>query len=265
MNKPKNLALHYFTLIELLVVVAIISTLATMLLPALRQAMDQAKSISCINNLKQFGQGIVFYADAYKGFLPLSLATGSDQDLSWQRLLPEIMIGQSLGTQNTFMKQRFTKCPAGRYLENSSQAWVNSSGDTVTTNVNQKWPASINYAYYEHVGSMGVAGNPSWSQAGKKLSRNQKPSQSMIMMDGVGYESATSVNRHAFTRFVSNFNWNLPADVYGYYNAPRRVDYRHQGKVNGLLLDGHAETFWINSWGPGQNDQQEYFWWVQWY
>ncbi|MFO0900308.1 MAG: DUF1559 domain-containing protein [Pirellulales bacterium] len=89
----KRLGRAGFTLVELLVVLAIIGILIGLLLPAVQQAREAARSMSCKNNLRQMGLAIQLYADAHKGFPPgctLAIGAPSHSFSVHARILPYI-------------------------------------------------------------------------------------------------------------------------------------------------------------------------------
>ena len=77
-----------FTLIELLVVIVIISILAALLMPSLKRSRDLARSIQCMNNLRQIGISMMAYLQDYNGNFPWYWDGNAPQsDCQWHQKL----------------------------------------------------------------------------------------------------------------------------------------------------------------------------------
>ena len=101
-----------FTLIELLVVIAIIAILAAILLPALQNARDRAKTTNCSSNQKQVGQILSTYTNDFGSYFVShdvtsvnrgSLDNMSSRGWAWGNLLELLYAKSAPATSRAFV------------------------------------------------------------------------------------------------------------------------------------------------------------------
>ena len=234
--KPEK---RVFTLIELLVVIAIIAILAAMLLPALQQARNRGKSISCAANLKQFGSGVTSYTDSNRDFYCFSYIeyyTAAQTRLTWYMMLaPHMGIGP---IQGQFLKWQLQ----------SETPWYNPLFVCPMTNVTDNvyeggwWTSYQANATYSEAQGSGVRrsffGSPSLAMSGK-ATRVRRPSQILGISDG-GLKKGDG--RTAVYMCVS---WMSAAEKISRSNKAMFPSRHGKDTDNILFLDGHVAA---NNW-----------------
>ncbi|MCF7854027.1 MAG: DUF1559 domain-containing protein [Candidatus Pacebacteria bacterium] len=116
-----------FTLIELLVVIAIIAILASLLMPALRQARETARSAVCTSNLGQAGVALHMYAADWDGHLPAMYGAGA----GWWTAVLRPYFSHKTGA----FGGDWLRCPSAHSSNPSHLTYGGSTGENRSTKV----------------------------------------------------------------------------------------------------------------------------------
>lgn len=195
-----------FTLIELLIVIAIIAILASLLLPALNMAREQARISGCISQMKQLGYAALVYADDNKETIVLNTKNlGFDYELRAYLGLPGDPLYLSKGAKRT----RIMRCPS-------------NSGRTSGTR---------SYAIVHKDPSWKPTG--SYGAEGKRLVEIRKPSTTLLFCEnwaignGVGNSTEGAI---CYPKDDLHSTGGLPATLH-----------RRKNTSNYTFVDGHCE------------------------
>jgi len=203
---PRRQLLHGFTLIELLIVIAIILLLVSILLPSLNKARELAKSMVCLTRLKGIGVAQLMYAGDYNGFAtPILQNFDEISGLTWTRILMSLDYGTS---------EELYQCPAES--KNMSLPY-------------QTYGLQRAYAYW---GPWQIYTDPvvtTTEMATNYPDYYQRPADTFVMV-------ADTVC--TYPTVYGEPNYYFEAYHEGYF--PMAL--RHQGKGNGLFIDGHVES-----------------------
>jgi len=228
-----------FTLIELLIVIAVIAILASLLLPAFKDARSKAATTQCLSNLRQLTLGCLVYASDAEDSLPYNMgedeirrAVARQEYLNWNSTI----MSWELDSDNT-NTALLTRGGIGPELSGAPQVYRCPS-DTAVSDIQAAAGWSMRVRSYSMNAMVGDAGeitrsganlnNPDYQQF---FRLSQVPNSSRIFL--LVEEHPDSIRDGYFLNKLGGLEWkwnDLPASY-------------HNGAANFTYADGHVEPY----------------------
>jgi len=210
-----------FTLVELLVVISIIGLLAGLAVPAINSGLKSAKAGACLSNLHQIGVATVAYAADNNLKLP---DAGSGTTDMWATKIATFMGGDTKKKNNVFV------CPGA--LKSVSEA--TGANVAITYGVHgglmPKGGTASNITCVMRQSEVILAADMCQDPGNKGWSPFCLENPSIVVSQSGGRSGSMDLSAAIATS----------TDADSGNNAWMR--YRHSGKVNVVMFDGHAEA-----------------------
>ncbi len=227
---------RFFTLIELLIVVAVISILAGMLLPALNQAREKGRSVSCMNNMKTIGLANTAYMTDSDDYIVPSTASpfgagGYSREYVWYGILGGLGNNSNYGIN--------FKLADISNLEGN----ISGSGTLTCPSETKGYGSEWEGGFAHYMLSCGLTGSYSSSgtinqNAYRKFSAVKHPSITVFCMENLAKGSYASL-------LVTGISYRHGTyDVRTEVSTSTGIDqfYYLKGRANITFIDGHVAS-----------------------